>query len=981
MKIRILILVAVASASALRATAQTPCMPPEIVLNKKVHNIFDETQEMHLGDVLAEYVQKNYRLVHEPEANRYVRSIGERLLKHFPSTNIKFQFYVVDLPELNAFASAGGRIYITRKMIAFVRSEDELAGIIGHEMGHGIVRHSSIDLTRAFKEVLGVEQVTDRKDIYDKFNLLLDRQNTKRVRVRPGHEDQQQLEADKLGLYAMAAAGYDPNAFTSAWDRLADTKGKAGTSISELFGTTKPAEKRLRELIKATASIPPSCLDRTRGDVDDFAKWQSYVVTTPTFEKVEKLPSLITKRSLRPALRGDVTHLEFSPDGKYILAQDDSGISVLTREPFRFVFRVDTTDAKPARFSPDSKYLVFATYGLRVEKWDVEQKKPVMAREVYVRNRCWQTELSPDAKTLACFSGLSNLDLVDVATNETMFRKEKFHEANAWEFLSWIYRTQERGMKEIDALQMEFSPDGRYFIGGKVTRTEEFSENLARTVRADASVLAYDLVAKSEIKIGSNLKNIITQPFTFHSNDKIVGQHSGDPEKSGVFAFPSGERVEQFMLSGNSFKRPHSGDYLFVRPTKLNPVGVYDLRTKKFIAFNKTPAMAGYGDVFVSESKDGILGLFRNDGGSTELKEVASVQLPKNNFGSPRTVSLSRDLGWLALSERSRGAVWNLATGEMKVYIRGFTGSYIDADGSIYADFPRFDQEPRAMGMMNPVTNVAGRLDTIEGRGITQRGKFLVKYISKKQEEAEKKGKSDRDTAEGDQPPRTGGTVMLPLELLDSRRAGPADGTLSVQDARTRAPLWSRYFPDEAPGYQFDPASETVALYWKLTTKSAKNEIKGKPALSEKLKALGEKEGDYLVQVLDSNTGKLVGETLVETGEGSFAIERVFSAGDWLTIIDSENRVLFYSLSKGELVWRFFGNKVAIDSKGSIAIVENFPGQLAIYDLAAGEKVNEITFPRSITYAAFNPDASRLFVLTESQDFYLFNVSGLIARR
>lgn len=260
------------------------CRVPEISFNKSVPNIFDETQEMYLGDVLAEYVQKNYRIIRDDEANRYLRSIGERLVAHLPPTSIKFQFIVVDRPELNAFASAGGRIYITRKMIAFVRNEDELAGIIGHELGHGIVRHSSIDMTRSFKELLNIEQVGDRKDIFEKFNRMIDNQRTKRMKPRRGHEDEQQLEADRIGFYAMAAAGYDPKAIVTAWDRLAETEGRTGGGLSGLFTGTKPEEKRLRELTRALEATPPECLDKKGArNADDFEKWRSYVVTKSSF--------------------------------------------------------------------------------------------------------------------------------------------------------------------------------------------------------------------------------------------------------------------------------------------------------------------------------------------------------------------------------------------------------------------------------------------------------------------------------------------------------------------------------------------------------------------------------------------------------------------------------------------------------------------------------------------------------------------------
>jgi len=64
-------------------------------------------------------------------------------------------------------------------------------------------------------------------------------------------------------------------------------------------------------------------------------------------------------------------YIEFSPDGKYMLVQDESSIAVATREPLANLFRVDALDAHAAQFSPDSRSLVFYDKELRVEKWDV----------------------------------------------------------------------------------------------------------------------------------------------------------------------------------------------------------------------------------------------------------------------------------------------------------------------------------------------------------------------------------------------------------------------------------------------------------------------------------------------------------------------------------------------------------------------------------------------------------------------------------
>ena len=62
--------------------------------------------------------------------------MGQRVARHLPDTGIHFEFLLYDRPEIQAFSMPGGRIYVSRKMIAFLKNEDELAGVLGHETGH-----------------------------------------------------------------------------------------------------------------------------------------------------------------------------------------------------------------------------------------------------------------------------------------------------------------------------------------------------------------------------------------------------------------------------------------------------------------------------------------------------------------------------------------------------------------------------------------------------------------------------------------------------------------------------------------------------------------------------------------------------------------------------------------------------------------------------------------------------------------------------
>jgi predicted Zn-dependent protease len=281
-----------------------------------------------------------------------------------------YQFFVVDLPDANAFTVPGGRIYVTRKLIAFAASEDELAGVLAHELGHAASGQIAADMTRLFRDVLGVTSVSDRRDIFEKYNLLFDNAARKPGAFKRGdrEEEGQQYEADRIGIYAMAAAGYDPQAFVSMWNRLTDTRGKTGGWLSDLFGTTRPESRRLREILKGVSTLPQQCVAaRSAATPEEFKAWQATVVSY-TAARGEALHAVLSKTRLDPPLRGDINHLRFSPDGKYILSQDDGGVDVLTREPLKHLFHIDAPEARPAQFTPDSSSLVFYSRDLRVEE-------------------------------------------------------------------------------------------------------------------------------------------------------------------------------------------------------------------------------------------------------------------------------------------------------------------------------------------------------------------------------------------------------------------------------------------------------------------------------------------------------------------------------------------------------------------------------------------------------------------------------------
>jgi predicted Zn-dependent protease len=153
------------------ATAQQ-CQPLALDLAAQGRNIFTDQQEMYLGDAVYEHLRRDFRVIDDPVVTKYLQGIADRLLQQMPPTQLRFQIALIELPEANALTLPGGRIFVSRKMVALVRDEDELAGVLAHELGHAFAHHSAVDMTYLFKEVLKVDQVTDRQDIFEKYKRL-----------------------------------------------------------------------------------------------------------------------------------------------------------------------------------------------------------------------------------------------------------------------------------------------------------------------------------------------------------------------------------------------------------------------------------------------------------------------------------------------------------------------------------------------------------------------------------------------------------------------------------------------------------------------------------------------------------------------------------------------------------------------------------------------------------------------------------------
>ncbi len=928
---------------------------------------------MILGDLTLQRMSGDVRLVKDEKLQAYINAIGERLIKHLPPTGLKFQFHIMDIPDANAYNIPGGHVFLSRKLIGFVNNEDELVGVIAHELGHATVHHGATDISERMRKILNITALGDRRDVAEKYNLLIENARTKRISQKGGHENNQQLEADYIGLHAMVAAGYDPNAFYAFFARLTESEAKGGGWFGDLFGKTTPNQKRLREMTEATEKLPQSCRDgRTAKTTEDFLKWQAEVVSFRNLGRKEELPGLIWKKELATKLRSDISRIVIGQDGKHLLVRDDFSLTVIEREPLQVAFQIPVEDADDAYITPDGKHVVFSTKSLRYEKWSIAEKKPIEVRELVLRGDCWENRLSPDGNYLACIDTATNLNVLDTKTGKRVFQKKEFYQLNYFEYIAWLFsRDNDSGGLDRSFFRIEFTPDSRVVM---FSRSEFFRFRIRSSMpgpfvdgMSQDTALALDLTTLKPLDISGGVKEISSRAYVFLDSQRILGMPSNKADDAGIFSFPNGKRLEKFSFFAREIKTTGNPDFVIVKPLAKSKIGVFDLKTLSIAGGMDKADATVWNNLFVFESVSGKI-VFREvqtgaAGRKVDGKEIASIEIPVAAVGNLSAAQVSNNFNWLVLSSKTRGGLWNLSTGERKVFAEGFRGGIVGDDGGGVGEFPQLGEFPHALSLLNPVSEQVVPIRQLPEKGARQYGRFVLTRSSLKENKPKEKDdeKTRQPAAEfGDTDANLRGAVRFELKDFVGDKV-----------------IWSRDFPKESPRYSFDEYSGRLIFYWSLCTEAGKATLKQIPELQAKADALGNKQSDYLIEIVDAFAGKPAGNLLIETGKGSFSVGAALSEGDWLVLYDSQDRVLVYSIKTGELRHRFFGKTAAINPLRNQIAVENFPGEVSIYNLETGDREANYIINGNAAFVRFNLEGNKLFVLSAAQAAYNFDLNKI----
>ena len=220
-----------------------------------------EAEEIEQGKAYHQTILTTYGVYDDSDLQEYVSRIGQELADHSHRSQLEFTFTVLDSPDINAFALPGGYIYITRGIMAYLGSEAELAGVLGHEIGHVTARHSvrqqSGRLASTLLNVL-ITATTGSAELGGLSQQL-------GTGILRGYGREHELEADRLGAEYLHKTGYDPESMIEVigvlkdqevYERaLAEKQNRTPNIYHGVFSTHPENDERLQTVVRAATSL------------------------------------------------------------------------------------------------------------------------------------------------------------------------------------------------------------------------------------------------------------------------------------------------------------------------------------------------------------------------------------------------------------------------------------------------------------------------------------------------------------------------------------------------------------------------------------------------------------------------------------------------------------------------------------------------------------------------------------------------------
>ncbi len=216
-------------------------------------------QEVQIGQEQAAQINQQLPMVTDPEANRYINLLGDQIASHTSRANLDWRFFIVDSREVNAFAVPGGFVYVNRGLIERTENMSELAGVLGHEIGHVVLRHTVKQMEQMQGANIGLTLACVLTSVCNS-QVAQAGINIAGTALFAKFSRTDEAQADNQAVKNTIAARISPRGVVTMFEKLiAERKSRPG-AVAGFFATHPGEEDRITAVQAAINQYPASAL-------------------------------------------------------------------------------------------------------------------------------------------------------------------------------------------------------------------------------------------------------------------------------------------------------------------------------------------------------------------------------------------------------------------------------------------------------------------------------------------------------------------------------------------------------------------------------------------------------------------------------------------------------------------------------------------------------------------------------------------------
>ena len=238
-------------------------------------------QEIEMGGQYAAQINQQLPIINDPEANRYINLLGDSIARLTSRTDIPdWKFFIVDSKEVNAFAVPGGFVYVNRGLIERTQRMDQLAGVLGHEIGHVVRRHSIKQMQQQQGANIGVTLACVLTSVCNnQAGQAAIQVGGTALFAKFSRGDE--AEADEEGVKNTIRAGISPQGIPEMFQILLDTRTSNPGLVDNWFASHPTEEDRIADTQARIAAISPAVLRTLTVDSQGFQNFKARVRSLP----------------------------------------------------------------------------------------------------------------------------------------------------------------------------------------------------------------------------------------------------------------------------------------------------------------------------------------------------------------------------------------------------------------------------------------------------------------------------------------------------------------------------------------------------------------------------------------------------------------------------------------------------------------------------------------------------------------------------